>query len=124
MSRYNSDYYDFSSSDSDFFTIKLYTILILIAMLIWIAVSCFQSNQDENAWNDGYCRYCEGHMVYSQSVGHRYGTNYIYICEKCGRSIEVHTRMEFEDTVYTEKADYDTEDTWEFQDEVEYDYEE
>jgi hypothetical protein len=38
-------------------------------------------------WNDGYCK-CGGKWEYQEAVGHRYSTNYLYKCDKCGRIVE------------------------------------
>ena len=58
---------------------------ILLLILLYILNSCISSA----TYNNGICSYCGGHYVYSQAVGHRYSTDYIYICDTCGRSIEV-----------------------------------
>jgi len=60
-------------------------ILLLLIFLCLIINSC----QSSNLYNDGICSTCGGHYEYSNAVGHKYITNYIYICDKCGRSIEV-----------------------------------
>jgi len=60
-------------------------ILLLLIFLCLIINSC----QSINLYNDGICSICGGHYEYSNAVGHKYITNYIYICDKCGRSIEV-----------------------------------
>lgn len=39
-------------------------------------------------YNNGICSKCGGTYKYSQAVGHRYETCYIYICENCDNLIE------------------------------------
>lgn len=39
-------------------------------------------------YNNGICS-CGGTFQYEQAVGHRYETRYLYICDKCGRTIEI-----------------------------------
>lgn len=41
---------------------------------------------DVMMWNDGVCKICGGHWHYLDVVGHRYSTDYIYQCNKCGRT--------------------------------------
>jgi len=60
-------------------------ILITAGILFTIcAIGCkIDSNIDNDKWNGGY-HSCGGKWVYEQAVGHRYSTNYIYQCNKCG----------------------------------------
>lgn len=67
-------------------------ILILILIVIFIISRACSSAR----YNNGICKICGGHYVYQQAVGHRYETNYIYRCDKCGHTIEV-------DDVFPEK---------------------
>lgn len=63
------------------------TILIIIALVLG-AKEC-SAKHDEKLWNDGHCDVCGGTWKYEQAVGHRYNTAYIYICEDCGKRIEI-----------------------------------
>ena len=60
--------------------------LILIALLIiWLFIDNIVSSSQ---YNDGIC-FCGGTFKYEQAVGHYYETRYLYICDKCGRTIEI-----------------------------------
>lgn len=61
--------------------------LILIAMLI-VGV-LIDKKHDDKLWNQGHCPECGSEWEYEQAVGHRYSTHYIYVCNKCGRRIEI-----------------------------------
>ena len=54
-----------------------------IIFLIMLGSIQLDTNQDNARWNNGYHQ-CGGKWVYEQAVGHRYSTNYIYKCDKCG----------------------------------------
>ena len=60
-------------------------LLIAIAILVvgWFIINIISDAQ----YNDGICS-CGGTFQYEQAVGHRYNTYYLYICDKCGRTIE------------------------------------
>ena len=60
-------------------------ILILILIVIFIISRACSLVR----YNNGICQLCGGKYVYQQAVGHRYETNYIYRCDKCGHTIEV-----------------------------------
>ena len=61
------------------------SILILILIVIFVISRACSAVR----YNNGICKICGGHYVYQQAVGHRYETNYIYRCDKCGHTIEV-----------------------------------
>ena len=69
----------------DSFDAKLIGILAILLVIIWVINSCTSTN----AYNNGICTKCGGHYVYQQAVGHRYTTDYIYICDKCGDMITI-----------------------------------
>ena len=60
-------------------------LLFLIMFVIWFVTSCNSSN----TYNNGICRECGGHYVFQNAVGHKYETNYIYVCDTCGKLIEI-----------------------------------
>jgi len=64
-------------------------ILIIVGGLLicFLTFGCQQAI-DSNKYNDGVCD-CGGHFYYEQAVGHRFSTNYIYACDKCGKRIEL-----------------------------------
>lgn len=70
-------------------SVSLITILILLGVLLVIFV--IQGINSSNAYNNGICPYCGGTYVFKETVGHRYSTNYIYICNKCGHLFESST---------------------------------
>lgn len=59
-------------------------ILIVLIIIVFLVQSCVSSN----AYNNGICPRCGGNYVFKETVGHRYSTNYIYVCDKCGNLIE------------------------------------
>ena len=61
---------------------------LLIAIAILIVVSFIDNIISSNQYNDGICSY-GGTFKYKQAIGHRYQTRYLYICDKCGREIEI-----------------------------------
>ena len=73
----------YKSSDSSA-TLIMIGILIVILLFLTVVRSCSSST----AYNNGICPICGGAYVFKETVGHRYSTNYIYICNKCGHLIE------------------------------------
>lgn len=61
-------------------------LFIAIAILIvgWFIINMISDAQ----YNNGRCS-CGGTFQYEQAIGHRYETRYLYICDKCGRMIEI-----------------------------------
>ena len=51
----------------------------------------YNHHKEVKIWNDGVCSECGGTYVYQQAVGHHCDTGYIYICDNCGKLIEVDT---------------------------------
>ena len=64
---------------------------LIIALVIFLFVRACTSTVK---YNDGVCPRCGGNFVYQQAVGHRYSTNYIYKCDKCGNTIEIGNNYE------------------------------
>ena len=64
------------------------TILLLVALFFGINKAAIK--HDEKLWNDGHCNVCGGTWEYEQAVGHRSATSYIYVCENCGKRIELY----------------------------------
>ena len=67
--------------------------LIALIVLLWIIESCIGAYR----YNDGVCKLCGGKYVFQNAVWHRYETNYVYICDKCGHMIEVNIYYHEED---------------------------
>ena len=44
---------------------------------------------NENKYNNGLCINCGGTYEFKQAVGSYAGIGYMYICNKCGRMIEI-----------------------------------
>ena len=70
---------------------SIIAILILILLTIGLLFLCSYCEHyyDNEVWNNGMCQ-CGGKWEYQQAVGHRYSTNYIYKCNKCGAVIETY----------------------------------
>lgn len=69
-------------------------IMSIIVIISLFAALCFGGykagiKHDEKLWNDGHCDICGGAWEYEQAVGHRSSTSYIYVCEDCGKRIEL-----------------------------------
>ena len=65
---------------------------LITALLIVVAVILLMfgvKRAAELKYNNGICPVCGGQYVYSQAVGHRSRTGYIYICDECGHLIEL-----------------------------------
>lgn len=69
--------------------VTIIVIVSLCAALIFGMIKA-QIKHDEKLWNDGHCDVCGGAWEYEQAVGHRSSTSYIYVCEDCGKRIELH----------------------------------
>lgn len=66
--------------------IVLGTFLAIIALAVAIALPLHKADVKE--YNNGNCP-CGGHYEYSQAVGHKTGSTYIYVCDECGTPIEI-----------------------------------
>lgn len=66
----------------------LLTVLICAATIFGVIKS--NTKHDEKLWNDGHCDICGDAWEYEQAVGHRSSTSYIYVCEDCGKRIELY----------------------------------
>ena len=65
---------------------EIISIVVTFGLLIggaFLLKSCLET-EDIKAWNGGYHEDCGGRWKYDQAVGHRYDTDYIYVCDKCG----------------------------------------
>ena len=67
------------------------TVGILIAIVVGLIflVDVGKNYHDDKLWNNGHCE-CGGTWEYEQAVGHRSSTSYIYVCDKCGKRIEMY----------------------------------
>ena len=64
-------------------------VMILICLGLIAVIWIISSIRSSSEYNNGICKWCGGNFVYQQAVGHRHGTSYIYICDKCGHMIEI-----------------------------------
>lgn len=71
---------------------EIITIIVIISLCaaIIFGVSKAEIKHDDKLWNDGYCDVCGGTWEYEQAIGHRSSTSYIYVCEDCGKRIELY----------------------------------
>ncbi len=67
--------------------ISIIVIILALAALIF-GINKASIKHDNKLWNDGHCA-CGGTWQYEQAVGHRSDTSYIYVCEDCGKRIEL-----------------------------------
>lgn len=69
------------NSDLDLKTEGILGIVCIVLLIIcWLGCTI----SDSVNWNYGIHDGCGGHWVYEQAVGHRFGTDYMYKCDKCG----------------------------------------
>lgn len=70
---------------------EIISIIMLISLVVvfLFCVHKAQIKQDDKLWNNGHCDVCSGIWEYEQAVGHRSSTTYIYICDNCGKRIEL-----------------------------------
>lgn len=70
---------------------EIISTIVIILLCILIVFGCIKlmNTVDEKRWNDGHCDVCGGTWQYEQAVGHRSSTSYIYICDECGKRIEI-----------------------------------
>ena len=66
--------------------------LVFVALfgIAFFAVYVVSENHDDKLWNNGRCNVCGGTFEYEQAVGHRSSTSYIYVCDGCGKRIEIY----------------------------------
>ena len=62
----------------------LFLVFCIILAIVWM----LGGMHEIDVWNGGVHSGCGGHWVYEQAVGHRYTTDYIYRCDKCGYRYE------------------------------------
>lgn len=69
--------------------VMVITTIILLIIAIVIGCVIVGETHDNKLWNNGHCPECGSEWEYEQAVGHYYSTQYIYVCNKCGRRIEI-----------------------------------
>lgn len=65
---------------------KIVPYVIVIAILLALMTIC--AAVEVFTYNNGTHRGCGGKWVYSEAVGHKNRTGYIYECDKCGEHQE------------------------------------
>lgn len=70
---------------------EVITIAVMILVGVGVIFGCiiFYEIHDNKLWNQGHCPKCGSEWEYEQAVGHYYSTQYIYVCNGCGRRIEI-----------------------------------
>ena len=70
---------------------EVITITGIILIILGVIIGCVivGENRDNKLWNYGHCPTCGSEWEYEQAVGHYYSTSYMYVCNKCGRRIEI-----------------------------------
>lgn len=68
----------------------IFSITAVIALIVGLGllIGHAEESGDDARWNNGHC-VCGGEWKYEQAVGHRYDTTYIYVCDNCGKRIEL-----------------------------------
>lgn len=79
-----------TKEDEDF-QVKFITAIIIFSILIVVIISAavIDRKLDDRLWNYGHCPACGSEWEYEQAVGHYYTTQYIYVCNECGKRIEI-----------------------------------
>ena len=65
-------------------------VIVLLGVAIVFGINKAGIKHDNQLWNGGHCDICGGTWEYEQAVGHRSSTSYIYVCEDCGKRIELY----------------------------------
>lgn len=72
-------------------TLDCITIIVIVLLCAAMIFGTYKASikHDDKLWNDGHCDVCGGTWQYEQAVGHKSSTSYIYVCEDCGKRIEI-----------------------------------
>lgn len=79
--------------------IKSDMVILLLAILISVTLFCVgatiqhnkEKQNDINLVLNG-CD-CGGEYKYAQAIGHKINTNFLYICDKCGKGLEINEKI-------------------------------
>ena len=76
----------------NFYLPEFISIIVIVSLFAALFFGVYKAsiNHDDKLWNDGHCDVCGGTWVYEQAVGHRSSTSYIYVCDDCGKRIELY----------------------------------
>ena len=72
----------------------------IVGIIIAISIGCgisglftLEKRGDKIAWNNGYCTECEHPYRFANTEHHKNaGTTYIWVCDNCGKIIELHSK--------------------------------
>lgn len=67
-------------NNTNFEVIAIFAGILIILIIIANIISA-------NNFNNGVCRVCGGQYEFKNAVGHRYTTEYVYVCKQCGNLI-------------------------------------
>jgi len=76
-------------SAKDKFELKVDLMILGICIVLIFILDIYASISSANTYNNGIHKDCGGHWVYENAVGHRFTTNFIYHCDKCGVVVEL-----------------------------------
>ena len=76
-------------SAKDKFELKVDLMILGICIVLIFILNIYASISSVNTYNNGIHKDCGGHWVYENAVGHRFSTNFIYHCDKCGTIVEL-----------------------------------
>ena len=60
--------------------IAIFAGILILLMIINSIISA-------DNFNNGICRVCGGQYEFKNAIGHRYTTEYVYVCKQCGNLI-------------------------------------
>lgn len=75
---------------------NLEVIAILTGILVLLMI--INSIISADKFNNGVCRVCGGRYEFKNAVGHRYTTEYVYVCKQCGNLITTNSYYNLFDT--------------------------
>lgn len=83
-------------TQSEFNADIMYIVILLsIAIIKALVIFIYNKISDILHWHHGCCK-CGSRWVYQQAIGHKDCTNYLYICPKCGKIIEVKIKPKYQ----------------------------
>lgn len=68
------------NNNTSFEVIAIFAGILILFMIIGSIISA-------DNFNNGICRACGGQYEFKNAIGHRYTTEYVYVCKQCGNLI-------------------------------------
>jgi len=68
------------NNDTNLEVIAIFAGILILLMIINSIISA-------DNFNNGICRVCGGQYEFKNAIGHRYTTEYVYVCKQCGNLI-------------------------------------